>query len=52
MERVGEVELPNMEVREGLLEEVAVKQRPAPREGACDGATWEKNDLGGGNSRH
>lgn len=30
MERDGAVELPQREVREGLSEEAAVKQRPAP----------------------
>lgn len=40
MERDRGAELPHREVREGFLEEVAMKQRLALSQGACDGATW------------
>lgn len=40
MERDRGVELPHREFGEGFLEEVAMKQRRALSQGACDGATW------------
>lgn len=46
MERDRGVELPHREVREGCLEEVAMKQRLALSQGACDGATWVKVTAG------
>lgn len=40
------MELSQREVREGLLEEVTVKLKAAPSEGAWDRATWVKVTAG------